>query len=110
MTRAGNSFRLGRPRHNPTPSEPYVYHALADGLSIDEVAFALGINRSTLVEFIRLRRERWAAHPPGRLVADERRILVSRQAYTGHSYRTITISLPRISMHVAVREEARRHG
>ncbi len=109
MAHSGNSFRLGRPRNHPTPAEPYVYHALAEGRSEDEIAFSLNISRKTLINFIAIRRERWATNPPGKLVGDERRIVVTRESYTGHAYRTVTVSLPRISMHVLAREET-RHG
>jgi len=110
MVRYGNSFRLGRPRSHPMPSEPFIYHALADGRSVDEIAFSLGIAHKTLADFIKVRRERWERNPPGRLVADERRIVITRETFVGHSYRSVAISLPRISMHVAARQEAGRNG
>jgi len=109
MARYGNSFRMGRPRSHPMPSEPYIYHALADGRTVDEIAFSLGIGHKTLVDFITVRRERWQRNPPGKLVADERRIVVTRETFVGHAYRTVNVSLPRITMHVLAREEA-RHG
>lgn len=109
MGRAGNSFRLGRPRNRPTPSETYVYHALEDGRSEDEIAYSLGISRKVLTNFVKIRLERWRVNPPGRLVDDERRIVITRETYLGHAYRTVTVSLPRISMHVLARAEA-RHG
>lgn len=110
MARPGNSFRLGHPRHNPMPSEPEIYYALAEGRSEDEIASSHGMSPEALRNYIRVRQERWALNPPGRLVDDDRRIVVRRETYVGHAYRTVIVSLPRISMHVAAREEARRHG
>lgn len=105
----GNSFRLSRRNARPMPSEAYVFHALADGRSEDEIAFALGVSRKTVVNFINIRLERWRANPPARLVEDDRRIITTREAYIGNAYRTVTVSLARNSMHDLARAEA-RHG
>ncbi|WP_411033808.1 hypothetical protein [Shinella sp. BYT-45] len=110
MSRPASPIRLGQRRTRPMPSEAFVYHALADGRPIEDICTDVGMSRNNLLQFISARREAWEARPPKRLVEDERRIVVMRESFIGHAYRQVSVSLPRISMHVAARTEGERHG
>lgn len=105
--RPGSSFRSGRHRVMPAPSESYLYQALRDGRSLEEIAASLGLTRKSIRRYIALWSDGWATRPPRTLVDDERRVVVRREGYVGNAYRMLTISLPRNTMHDLARAEVR---
>lgn len=109
MARIGNFFCLGALRTKPMPTEASVYNALRAGKSLDGIAAMVGLSAESLRMMIRSRLPDWQKHPPREIREDAQRIVVTRVTYTGNAYRTVSISLPRISMHVAAREGL-RHG
>lgn len=102
----GNSIRRGHRRPRPMPSEAYIYHALREGRALDEIGVAVGMSWKTLRMFIKSRSENWQENPPKKLTSDERRVVVTKEAYIDRAWRFISISLPRNSMHDIARSEA----
>jgi hypothetical protein len=105
--KTGNAFRLGALRTKPMPTEASIYNALQAGRSLDGIAEQVGLGRESLRMLIRSRLPDWQKRPPREIQEDARRIVVTCVTYTGNAYRTVSISLPRISMHVAAREGLR---
>ena len=97
-----------RPLINPArariPAESIVREDWQQGASRSEMAKLYGVSRSAIDKFLSKRISRWRRENASPLTDNERRIVVTREAFVDSAHRRIRISLPRISMHVAMLE------